>query len=338
MIPSLGELAARDREMAALPLTAHDVRERLRGGARPVREAVVRELREASAEACRRATLALTRLTADDYSREFTLAFTRSGGWSAGELTRLCEAVSRGGNGWHDLEWIHLLGERAAAFPAAEREGLWAAVELLIDETGGFYLGARESRQVQRALAPVNPAAPPLPLPLDGWGALIRAHLGDRPAPHLVALTEHLTEAGSPRPTKAWRGRALGLLAADGAPELVAAALRAFDGPVPAGHVHLLRVELNSDMARGFAWAAALTGADGATATLARLAESAAGGQGGMMLDLKLAGAAVNALGECDGAAEALHRLRQSIKSRSLRKHIDTALTAATARSPSPAT
>ncbi|MFB4291951.1 DUF4132 domain-containing protein [Nonomuraea sp. ATR24] len=332
MIPSLDELAAHDREMAAVPLTAHDVREKLRDRVRPVRRAVAAELREADHETCRRAALALARLTADDHSEEFTLAFTRSDGWSVEELTELCEVIGRGGNGWHDLEWIPLLGERAAAFPPERRAGLWAVAERLIDEAGRFYLGGQESRLVQRALAPVNPEAPPLPLGLDGWGALVRAHLGGSPAPHLVELVEHLAEAGSPRPTKAWRARAVDLLAADGAAELVAAAVRAFDGPLPAGHVRLLRVEVNSDMARGFAWAAVLTGVDGAVAALVRLAEAAAGGGREVVMDLKLAGAAVHAMAECDGAVEALRRLQRTVRSRALHKQIDAALTTAAAR------
>ncbi|MFC5818890.1 DUF4132 domain-containing protein [Nonomuraea harbinensis] len=337
MLEWLHKLETLDRAMDDLHITAHDERERIRAKAHTVLEVVHRHLAKADRATCREAAVRLARLRADAYGRELSLAVHRGGAWTPAEMTELFAAARKRRLDHGDVGWIsHLAGE-SAALPAEARHEPWKAVEPLFDAIEECPLSPDERKGMQRALARVNPSPLALPLGRDGWGAAVRDHLGEPPAPHLVALVEHLGVAGGPRPAKAWRARCLELLAGEGAGELVAAGLRAFDGARYEGGRHggparLLMTDVNTDVARGFAWAAALARVGGAAPALTRLVLAAGGHGSGTEPDLKLASGVVHALAECEGAVDALRRLQQDVRSRSLLKQIAAALATAAAR------
>ncbi|WP_336214204.1 DUF4132 domain-containing protein [Nonomuraea sp. LPB2021202275-12-8] len=344
MTASLDDLIARDRAMDDLPLTAHDQRQELRRQAEPVRRAVIRELADADGDACRRAAAGLARLSADDYTRELAVAVHRADGWTAAELAELFTAVGRRGLGHTDVEWVCELAGRIRELGVDERRELWRPVEALLRSMREGYVGGEDSRRMQRALARANPSPLALPLAIDPWGKAVRGHLGEAPGAHLVELVDHLSEAGGPRPTKTWRRRCTELLAGAGAAELVAAALDALLGlPRHDSLTHVVMTEANLDVARGVAWAAALAegagirlaltepagAGTGVAPALEELVLIAAGHRGRVTDEARLASAAINALGECEGAVETLRRLQHAIKGRTQRKQIDTVLATA---------
>ncbi|MBC6460395.1 hypothetical protein [Actinomadura sp. HBU206391] len=99
-------------------------------------------------------------------------------------------------------------------------------------------------------------------------------------------------------------------------------------------HYHYLAHPDHGDLARGLVWAAALAGGASAVPSLTALAVRTGGPRSDVAQDLKLAGAALNALGDIDdpSALEALWRLQAKIKDRGLRKQLDIALRAAAER------
>ncbi|WP_141584148.1 DUF4132 domain-containing protein [Actinomadura sp. WMMA1423] len=176
------------------------------------------------------------------------------------------------------------------------------------------------------------------------------APLGEcaRPAPsaELIRFVRHLDTLSAPRPTRRWRRACVDLAAEAAAREAVAECLRALaehersrdgvDRLPPRERDHYLGYYLvhqdDGDFARGVVWAAALTGGAEAVPLLGTLAVRADGCV--FAGDLKVAGAAINALGAVDDprALEALWGLRSSIRHRALRKQLDTALQAAAER------
>ncbi|KAB8182153.1 DUF4132 domain-containing protein [Microbispora catharanthi] len=202
---------------------------------------------------------------------------------------------------------------------------------------------AGKRRRLHRLIASVfqtDPEALPLSALVlcDEWAMVLRDHLGDTPAAELVRLVDHLCALNGPRPTKAWRKRCLELLRPDGAKELVRVALGAFDRITEWnthwGTARLTVSDANVDVARGFVWAATLLQAENVVPALTELALRTAGVRRDVREDLKLAGAAINALGDCGdpAAMESLWWLQRTIRHRALRKQVDTALNAAAAR------
>ncbi|NGO77879.1 DUF4132 domain-containing protein [Streptomyces sp. YC504] len=184
-------------------------------------------------------------------------------------------------------------------------------------------------------------------VPADApWAAALRERVGAGRAAELAALVRHLAALSSPRPTQKWRRTCLDLVAAAKADELVAATLRNLaegealctrdHGAHTAWiggdyHYHYVVHSNDTDLARGSVWAAALTGGPEAVRHLGALALRVSGAERGVIEDLKLSGAAINALADTGAPAslEELWRLQAKIKHRALRKQLDTALTTA---------
>ncbi|MEV5829541.1 DUF4132 domain-containing protein [Spirillospora sp. NPDC052242] len=226
------------------------------------------------------------------------------------------------------------------------------------------------------ALSPDAPALPAAP-----WTVPLRA-LPDAAA--AAALVRHLGGLSGPRPSQRWRRTCTALAAAADARVALAETVRilAEDAPMCSAyhggpftwddedddwraHTHYLVGDAHADLARGVAWAAALTGGGAVAGHLATLALRARGGgrtacgpapvgheprttvwtagaevvadaapvsgPAPLMENQKIAGAAINALGAVDdpGGLAALTALRARIRHRGLRKQLDAALAAA---------
>ncbi|MFE9093646.1 DUF4132 domain-containing protein [Streptomyces sp. NPDC007264] len=206
------------------------------------------------------------------------------------------------------------------------------------------------TQRLRALLASVDQAH--IPEGLIPAGARWAFPLSDRartsPTPELAAFIRHLASLSSPRPSQKWRRTCLELTDAASARDLVADVLRALAEDAPPGssesgahtgrlhadhhyHYHYLVHPNDGDLARGVVWAATLTGGPAVVRHLEALALRTGGPGTGMMEDLKLAGAAINALAESGDPAslESLWRLRSRIKHRALRKQLDTALVTA---------
>ncbi|WP_433462549.1 DUF4132 domain-containing protein [Spirillospora sp. CA-128828] len=183
----------------------------------------------------------------------------------------------------------------------------------------------------------------------EPWVAALRDRLGTAPTLELARFVRHLAGLSAPRPSQKWRRECLSLADAASGRDAVAECLRALaedelldtgeHGPhadwVSGGHDYRYLVHQNhGDVARGIVWAAALTGGAETTSRLSALALRAGAPGRDLYEDLKLAGAAINALGaiEDPDALAALWGLRAKIKNRALRKQLDTALQAAAER------
>lgn len=181
------------------------------------------------------------------------------------------------------------------------------------------------------------------------WAAPLSDRAKTSPSRELADLLRHLANPSGPRPTGKWRRTCIELADAASARDLVADVLHALtegdplcskgSGPhagwLPGGyHYHYLVHQNHGDLARGVVWAAALTAGPAAVPCLAALALRTGGPGRDVTEDVKLAGAAINALAEVDDpdALEALWRLHSRIRHRALRKQLDTALVTAAAR------
>ncbi|MEU5879143.1 DUF4132 domain-containing protein [Spirillospora sp. NPDC047279] len=185
----------------------------------------------------------------------------------------------------------------------------------------------------------------------EPWAGPLRDLLTTSWTPEAPAFVRHLGDLTGPRPARRWRTRCLEL-AAD-APvlrEAVSACLRLLAGGdavtsdehgpyarwMDGGwtYRYLVRQE-HGDLARGAIWAATLLGEPGGVvAELEPLALRTGGPGGDVIVDLKLAGAAINALGDVadPSALDALWRLQHAIKHRALAKQIGAAVEAAAGR------
>jgi hypothetical protein len=213
-------------------------------------------------------------------------------------------------------------------------------------------VGARErsslAQRLRALLASVEEAHIPEGLiPAEApWAAPLNDRAKTSPTPQLAGFVRHLASLSGPRPAQKWRRACLELADAASARDLVADSLRALaeDDPlcsrssgavndwIPDDHHHHYVVHQNDgDLARGVVWAAVLTGAPAAVRHLGALALRTGNPGTDLMEDLKLAGAAINALAETGDPAslEALWRLQSRIKHRALRKQLDTALVTA---------
>ena len=176
------------------------------------------------------------------------------------------------------------------------------------------------------------------------WATPLRERANNSPTRELADFVRHLASLSGPRPPQRWRRTCLELADAASARDLVADVLRALaeDDPLcsrgSAAHTawlhdgyHYVVHQNDGDLARGVVWAAALTGGSAAVQHLGALALRTGGPGTGVIEDLKLAGAAINALAETGDPAslETLWRLQSRIKHRALRKQLDTALVTA---------
>ncbi|MFI5685399.1 DUF4132 domain-containing protein [Streptomyces sp. NPDC051636] len=184
-------------------------------------------------------------------------------------------------------------------------------------------------------------------IPADApWAAPLCDRAKTSPTPELAGFVRHLVSLSGPRPSQRWRRRCLELADAASARDLVADVLRALAGGDPlcsrgsgahtgwlhdGYHYHYVVHQNDGDLARGIVWAAALTGDPTVVQHLAALALRSGGLGTGVIADLKLAGAAINALAETGDPAslEALWRLQTQVKHRALRKQLGTALVTA---------
>lgn len=187
-------------------------------------------------------------------------------------------------------------------------------------------------------------------IPADApWAAALRDRADTAPTPELAGLVRHLVNLSGPRPSQRWRRTCLELSDAAAARGTALEMLRALaeDAPLcsrtneaPAAwhgdafHLHYVVGQNDGDLARGAVWAASLTAGAAAVGHLTTLALRTGGPGSDVMEDLKLAGAAINALAGTDdpAALEALWRLRTKLRHRALLKQLGTALTTAAAR------
>ncbi|WP_199546273.1 DUF4132 domain-containing protein [Streptomyces sp. N35] len=184
-------------------------------------------------------------------------------------------------------------------------------------------------------------------VPADApWAAALRERAGAGQAPELAALVRHPPALAPPPPPQKGRRTCPDRVAAAKADDLVAGTLRDLAEGEPlctrdhgrhtagTGATHHSPSVVHSpdtDLARGAVWAAALTGGPDAVRHLGALALRVSGAERGVIEDLKLSGAAVNALADTGAPAslEELGRLQAKIRHRALRKQLDTALTTA---------
>ncbi|WP_128381229.1 DUF4132 domain-containing protein [Streptomyces cavernae] len=206
-------------------------------------------------------------------------------------------------------------------------------------------------KRLRALLARVDEADIPEGLipPYAPWAASLRDRAKTLPTPELADLVQHLAGLSGPRPSQRWRRTCLTLMDAASARGPVAETLRALaeDDPLcsrrggphtgwssGAYHYHYLVHQNDGDLARGVVWAGTLTGGPTAVPHLGALALRTGGPKADVVEDLKLAGAAINALAEIDdpAALETLWRLQSQIRHRALLKQLDTALVTAAAR------
>ncbi|UXY29914.1 DUF4132 domain-containing protein [Streptomyces sp. HUAS TT20] len=218
----------------------------------------------------------------------------------------------------------------------------------LMDTTVGASSHASLAQRLRALLASVDEAHIPEGLiPADApWAVPLRDRAKTSPTPELAGLVRHLASLSGPRPAQRWRRTCLGLVDAASARDVVADVLRmlAEDDPLCSResgthtgwlhdgyHYHYVIHQNDGDLARGAVWAAALTGGPAAVRHLGALALRTGGPRSDVTQDLKLAGAAINALAETGDPAslEALWRLQSRIRHRALRKQLDTALVTA---------
>ncbi|MDQ0597419.1 hypothetical protein QF037_001764 [Streptomyces canus] len=289
------------------------------------------------------------------YESEIGSLVSRVRGWTPAEVAVMLLRSAEYDMGF----WFaDALGSALTAAEELDAENLrtlvpwlrWAHTELLDTEIGSG--AASLARRLRALLAIVDGAEIP-----DGlipeqapWAAPLRARAVAAPSAELAGLIRHLTDLTAPRPTQRWRRRCLAAVEAASARDLVAETLRALAKGEPLcsrergrqtaweygdHHYHYLVHQNDGDLARGTVWAAALTAGPAAVPCLDALAlRTGAARPTGVVEDLKLAGAAINALAEIDdpAALESLWRLRSRIRHRGLRKQLDTALTAAAGR------
>ncbi|WP_052745147.1 DUF4132 domain-containing protein [Streptomyces sp. WM6386] len=289
------------------------------------------------------------------YESEIGSLVSRVRGWTPAEVAVMLLRSAEYDMGF----WFaNALGSALSAAEELDAEDLrtiapwlrWAHTELLDTEIGSG--AASLARRLRALLALVDGAEIPDGL-IPGqapWAAALRARAIAGPGAELAGLIRHLADLTAPRPTQRWRRTCLTAVEAASGRDLVAETLRALakgeplcsreHGRQTAGeygdhHYHYVVHQNDGDLARGMVWAAALTDGPAAVPYLDALAlRTGAARPTGVAEDLKLAGAAINALAEIDdpAALESLWRLRSRIRHRGLRKQLDTALTAAAGR------
>ncbi|MFI8179231.1 DUF4132 domain-containing protein [Actinacidiphila glaucinigra] len=259
----------------------------------------------------------------------------RTGHWLTEALSAVLDAVDR----------LDTDGRRAVTPHLRQAYRRLMAAEVGADVRGR--LGRR-----LRALLPDDAAAgmPDELIPGDAlWATALREHADTAPTPELADLVRHLASLSGPRPSQRWRRTCLALSDAASARGTTAEMLRALaedaplcsrtDGaPTPwhgdGFHLHYVVGQNDGDLARGVVWAASLTAGPATAGHLTALALRTGGPGSDVIEDLKLAGAAINALAGIDdpAALEALWRLKTKLKHRALLKQLATALATAAER------
>ncbi|GAA0932563.1 hypothetical protein GCM10009560_38300 [Nonomuraea longicatena] len=279
-------------------------------------------------------------LTAPRPSRPARL-FDAHADWDARQVAEVFGALSGWEFRWRDESWLGPLVEHAHGFTGEDREAVWRAARPLVEAIEGTGFDAVECRRLQRRLAELRPAGPGLPVEADEWGKAVRRALGPTPPPHLTALVEQLCGLSGPRPQQRWRTGVLRLCEREDARALVAAALAAFAHDTS----HAFRpgsfvvCEANVDVAKGFAWAAALLGLPGVVPALASVAARTSGQARGRWQQERLCGGVINALGALDdpAAIDALTVMRREIRALALLKQVAAALAGRQGHTPPPA-
>ncbi|OIJ87197.1 DUF4132 domain-containing protein [Streptomyces colonosanans] len=285
------------------------------------------------------------------YDTEIGALISRVRGWTPDEVAvMLLRATEYSMGCW----FAHALGLVLNAADQLDTDGRRAVMPWLrhahtdlMDTTVEAHLRASLAQRLRALLASVDEAHIP-----EG---LIPAHapwaspLSDRAktsTPELARFVRHLASLSGPRPAQRWRRTCRELANAASARDLVADTLRALaEGEALCSresgaydwlhsddyHYHYVVHQKDGDLARGVVWAAALTGGPAAVQHLGALALRTGGLRTDVIEDVKLAGAAINALADTGDPAslEALWRLQSRIKHRALRKQLDTALVTA---------
>ncbi|HEU5025287.1 MAG TPA: DUF4132 domain-containing protein [Spirillospora sp.] len=288
------------------------------------------------------------------HQRDMSRLAARTGGWTPAEAEVLleCAAEHRGGSWFGDTLMIALTA--AGALDAAGRRAVAPALRLAHHAFMEGHIGSYErpmiAKRLRALLADVGDSLPAGLVPSrDAWAAPLRERAREAPDADVASFIRHLDGLSSPRPSQKWRRTCVSLADAADARGAVAECLRvlAEDDPLcskdhgaHAGwvgeqyHYHYLVHQNHGDLARGVVWAATVTGGAETVPLLGALALRAGAPGGDATQDLKLAGAAINALGAVEDASALaeLGRLRMKIKDRALRKQIGTALQAAAER------
>ncbi|MFE9443462.1 DUF4132 domain-containing protein [Streptomyces sp. NPDC006602] len=286
------------------------------------------------------------------YDAEIEPLIARVTGWTPDEVAVMLLRVTEYARGYLFADALEPVLNVADQLDADGRRAVmpWLrhAHTELMDTTVEARLRASLVQRLRALLASVDEAHIPEGLiPADApWAAPLRDRAKTSPTRELASFVRHLAIPSGPRPTQRWRRTCLERADAASARDLVADVLRSLAGDDPLcstgsgahtgwihgdHHYHYVVHQKDGDLARGVVWAAALTGGPAAVRHLDALALRTAGHGNGLIEDLKLAGAAINALAESGDptSLEALWRLRSRIKHRALRKQLDTALVTA---------
>jgi hypothetical protein len=364
-VPWLVDLLDRQRANFAERVPHPDVRryeEHLAAGGR-IRSELRRRLGDCRDDAERRAaalTLALAAERTDilwSYRDELPLVISGAQGWRPAEVAVLLARVTEYDSSYCFAEALSFVLTAAEELEPEDCRAigrwLWHVDQRLADSQ----VGAQQRRTLLGRLRKLQVGADESQLPegvvpaYAAWAAPLRERLEQAGQPGPAGLSElimHLAGLSRPRPSQSWRRRCLVLLEAAAAGDIVGRCLRELAAGEPlcstehgAGswlpahlHFHYLAHANHGDLARGLVWAASLAGGASVIPLLSGLAVRTGGVGQDVIEDLKLAGAAINALGEIDApsALEALGRLQTEIKHRALGKQIDTALRTAAGR------
>ncbi|MFF3142421.1 hypothetical protein ACFVRU_12010 [Streptomyces sp. NPDC057927] len=286
------------------------------------------------------------------YDAEIGPLISRVRGWTPDEIAVMLLRATEYDMGFWFANSLGLVLNAADQLDADGRRAVmpWLrhAHTELMDTTVEARLRASLAQRLRALLASVDEAHIPEGLiPADApWASPLSDRAKTSSTPELAGFVRHLASLSGPRPTQRWRRTCLELADAASARDLVADVLRALaeDDPLCSRgrgahtdwlhgdhHYHYVVHQNDGDLARGVVWAGALTGGPAVVRHLGALALRAGGLEARVFEDLKLAGAAINALAETGDPAslEALWRLQSRIKHRALRKQLDTALVTA---------
>ncbi|MGW0083546.1 DUF4132 domain-containing protein [Streptomyces sp. NPDC003393] len=288
------------------------------------------------------------------YDAEIASLIARVRGWTPGEIAVMLLRATEYEMGFWFAGALRLVLNAADQLDPDARRAVapWLrhAHTELMDTTVEARLRTPLAQRLRGLLASVDEAHIPEGLiPAAPWAAPLRDRAQTAPTPELADFVRHLASLSGPRPSQRWRRTCLELADAASARDVVADVLRtlaegdplcskgsgAHTGWMGGGyHYHYLVHQNDGDLARGAVWAAALTGGPDRARHLDRLALRAGGPGTEVIEDVKLAGAAINALVATGdpSSLEALSRLRSRIRHRALRKQLDTALVTAAAQ------
>ncbi|MBD2897636.1 hypothetical protein amrb99_66000 [Actinomadura sp. RB99] len=288
------------------------------------------------------------------HQRDMSRLAARTGGWAAAEVEVLLECAAERRDGSWFAETLKIALTAADALDAGGRRAVAPRLRLAHDAFMGSYVGSHErpaiAKRLRALLADVGDSLPAGLVPKhDAWAAPLREHVRKAMGGDVASFIRHLDGLSAPRPSQKWRRTCVLLADAADARTVVAECLRllARDEPLcsrehggHAGwvgdqyHYHYVVHQNHGDLARGVVWAATLTGGAETVPFLGALALRTGSHGGDVAQDLKLAGAAINALGAVEDASALaeLGRLQLKIKDRALRKQIGAALLTAAER------